>query len=463
MILVIRSIYNNFKRGFSIVMKRKKIVKMHRRLFLVGIIIFLILGGVSFWCLENKQNNHVQKEKTQENLILEIMKKVNDPDVDEDFLQWIEKEYKHEVIVKLSKYLKNNNYDKKVWHKFTNNSLLVLQDLYNDRYSDAKDVRQINVDGSDITLSFVGDVSLADNWYIMPEYDRRGKKVYGILSEEIVQIMNKSDVMVANSEFTVSDRGKKMAGKYYTFRASPKRLSIYSEMGVDLVTLANNHVYDFGKDAFYDMLDAFSEYNIPYVGAGRNIEEARRPYYFVVGGYKIAFVNATRAEKFILTPEATISEGGVFRCYDPSEFAAQIKEAHRQSDYVVALVHWGLEDSHELEDVQRDTSKVYIDAGADVIVGTHAHTLQGIEYYKNKPIIYNLGDFIFNNETKDTGIFQIKISRDGDVSYYFLPCLEDREYTYLLNGSDAFRVISDINSWSINAKIDEDGKISESA
>ena len=77
---------------------------------------------------------------------------------------------------------------------------------------------------------------------------------------------------------------------------------------------------------------------------------------------------------------------------------------------MVALVHWGKEDSHELESVQKETSRIYIDAGADIIIGSHAHVLQGIEFYNHKPIIYNLGDFIFNDETKDTGIFQIKMN-----------------------------------------------------
>ena len=76
--------------------------------------------------------------------------------------------------------------------------------------------------------------------------------------------------------------------------------------------------FDDYDDAFYDMLEAFKEYNIPYVGAGKNIEEAKKPYYFIINGYKIAFVNATRAEKIILTPEATETEGGVLRCYDPT-------------------------------------------------------------------------------------------------------------------------------------------------
>ena len=106
----------------------------------------------------------------------------------------------------------------------------------------------------DYVVSIVGDISLADNWEVMPWYDRRGKGVNGIMSDEVLKVMRESNFMVANSEFTVSNRGAKTPGKYYTFRAKPERLSIYGDMGVDLVTLANNHVYDFGPLAFGDIL-----------------------------------------------------------------------------------------------------------------------------------------------------------------------------------------------------------------
>jgi poly-gamma-glutamate synthesis protein (capsule biosynthesis protein) len=310
----------------------------------------------------------------------------------------------------------------------------------------------------EITLSFVGDVSLADNWYIMPEYDKRNKKVYGILSEEVVQIMTSSDIMVANNEFTISNRGSKMPNKYYTFRGKPERLNIYKEMGVNLVTLANNHIYDYGKTAFNDAIDALNEYDIPYIGAGKNIEEAKEPFYYIINGYKIGFVNATRAEKYILTPEATETSGGVLRCYDPTTFLKVIEETKKNSDFVIALVHWGKEDSSELEQVQLDTSKKYIEAGADLIVGTHAHTLQGIDFYNNKAIVYNIGDFIFNHETKDTGIFQLKIDNDGNFKYYFLPCKQKDKYTSLLTDVEMTRVLNKMRNLSPNITITETGE-----
>ena len=390
-------------------------------------------------------------------LINDVMNKLPNDDLDNNFLSWIYDNYHDNSLLKLKKILDNNAYSSDVWHDITGKSYIVLRDLYENKYLDNNRVKIIN--DTTHTMSFVGDVSLADNWYIMPKYDERGRGILGIIDNELLDIMKSSSWMVVNNEFTVSNRGERMPGKYYTFRASPQRLSIYEELGVDLVTLANNHVYDFGKDAFYDMLDSFNEYNIPYIGAGRNIKEAMEPYYLIINGYKIAFINATRAEKIILTPEAGENDGGVFRCYDPSSLIKLINDVKKDSDFVITLIHWGREDSHYLEDVQNETAKLYIDAGADVIIGSHAHVLQGIEFYKDKPIIYNLGDFIFNNETKDTGIFQIKLNDEGNMTYYFIPAIQKEEYTSILKGNEKQRVINDLNSWSINAVIDDGGQI----
>ena len=428
---------------------------MKKIIFLLIIVALAITYSV---LLSNYQTKPTEDEYIS--LISHIDEKIDDENINTDFLTWIYQNYKIDSLKKIDTYLDNNQYNETMWHNVTGNSYTVLNDLYQKAYDDMDNIKIIDKTKEN-TISFVGDVSLADNWYIMPKYDERNKGIHGILSEDTVKVMTDTDIMVINSEFTISDRGEKMPNKYYTFRASPKRIPIYNEMGADLLTLANNHVYDFGKDAFYDMLNSLNEYKIPYIGAGKNINEAKKPYYFILNGYKIAFINATRAEKYILTPEATENDGGVFRCYDPEPLKNLINDIKKNSDYVVVLIHWGKEDSHELEQVQIDTSKIYIDAGADVIVGTHAHVLQGIDYYNHKPIIYNLGDFIFNDETKDTGIFQIKLNDDGNMEYYFIPAKEENEYTKLLYDDEKQRVINNMNSWSGNASINKEGKITE--
>ena len=435
--------------------KLKKWVKI--TIFLIIIVVFLII-----LCLLNRSkavNSNIKSfVKAKEVSIDKVMLSINDDSIDKDFLRWYKDNYD---LNKLYYYLEKNEYSRDIWHKLSGKSLIVLKDLHNNIYKDMDNVNVIDNKKDKFIFSFVGDVSLADNWYIMPEYDKRGKDIYGILDKDIVDIMTSSDVMIANNEFTISDRGEKMRGKYYTFRGSPKRLSIYKEMGVDLVTLANNHVYDFGSVAFNDMLEALKNNKIPYIGAGKDIDEASKPYYYVANGYKIGIVNATRAEKLVLTPGATDKSEGVFRCYDTEKLISVIKDTKSKSDYVLLLIHWGKEDSHGLEQVQIDTSKEYINAGVDAIIGSHAHVLQGFSFYNNKFISYNLGDFIFNNETKDTGILQLSLDNNGNFSYKFIPCLEKDEYTKLLNSDDKKRVLDLMKEWSDNSiNINQDGIIS---
>ena len=444
-------------------MKRRVIKRRLKIKRVVYFIIFLILlFGIICLLVKNIFNDKVilgsNKDVDDKIKIEDVIDNIiiySNYEVDSEFLEWILKNYGKDKLLELEKKFKSN-YSKDLWRSVTGDSFFVLSDKYNNKITSDSNIKIVN-DGNN-RVSFVGDVSLADNWYIIPEYDKREKGVYGILSEDIVDIMSSSSVMVANNEFTISDRGSKMPNKLYTFRASPTRLKIYDEMGVDLVTLANNHVYDFGIDAFYDTLKSLNEYNIPYIGAGNNLDEAMKPYYFVVNGYKIGFVNATRAEKYVLTPGAGADSPGVLRCYDPANFIKTIEKTKKVSDYVVALVHWGREDSYELENVQVETAKKYIDAGADMIVGSHAHNLQGIDFYNEKPIIYNLGDFIFNHETKDTAIFQLKINDDGSLEYYFIPCRQDDKYTYLLDGAEKLRVINNIRELSSNIVMDDGGR-----
>ena len=426
-----------------------------KKLVLILFIFLLFFSG----CSNNSNNEILEIPEITDEELTNIINNYNlqSEYIDFDFLKWIYNEYGMNTINNLQNILENDSYNLYVWHELTGSSINVLLDLFNINYENMDNVKVINTKEDEVNLSFVGDISLADNFDIMPKYDERGEGIYGILSKEVVEIMNNADIMVANNEFTISNRGEPMPNKYYTFRANTNRIGIYNEMGVDLVTLANNHVYDFGEAAFLDTLDTLTNNDIPYVGAGRNIEEASRPYYFIANGYKIAFVNATRAEKFILTPEATDTTGGVLRAYDSTKFKELIKLAKENSDFVIALIHWGKEDSHELEQVQIDTGKEYIDAGADILIGTHAHTLQGIEFYNNKPIIYNIGDFIFNRESKDTGILNVKIDNQGNFTYSFTPCYQHEEKTSLLSGADKQRVLNDIRSWSINTTIDDEG------
>lgn len=415
-----------------------------KKLVKVILIILLCVG-----CTPNKES-----VSTKEEIINSIIS--YDSNYDYKFLNYIYNNYGINTLENINTSYKNNTYSYNVWHDLTGNSLKVLEDLSNNNLDNTKIIDK----KGDITLSFVGDISLADNFDIMPYYDSRNEGVYGILSKEVVDIMTSSDIMVANNEFTISTRGTPL-NKTYTFRADPRRLNIYKEMGVNLVSLANNHIYDYGIEAFNDTLKYLKEYDIPFVGAGSNISEAKKSFSFIADGYKISFISSTRAEKNIITPGATETTPGVFRCYDNTLLKETIKEVKEKSDYVVLLIHWGKEDSHDIEDIIKETGKEYVDAGADLIVGSHAHLLQGMEFYKNKLIAYNLGDFIFNGETKDTGILSVTLNNSGNLTYKFIPCKQEDYKTSLLYNIEKERVLNNMNTYSINAILSSDGTITE--
>lgn len=327
-----------------------------------------------------------------------------------------------------------------------------------------------NVHPYDITLTFTGDINLAEGEPTTKELDKNNGDITKCISPELIQYMKAADVTLVNNEFCYSDRGEPLANKMWTFRAKPERAKVLNSLGVDVAQLANNHVYDYGQTAMYDTFDALDAVGIPYVGAGRNLEEAMKPFYTTVDGKKIAIVAASRAEKYKMTPQATDSTPGILRCYDTELFIQTIKEARENADYVVAVVHWGTEHTTMLEEVQRSTARDYIDAGADIIIGGHSHCLQGIEYYEDKPIFYSLGNFWFDEYNVDTMLVNIRISGDDEteskVDVSVVPAVQDGTLSGCVTRicteeSDKNRIFGLLNDVSINADVDKDGVVKQ--
>ena len=311
-------------------------------------------------------------------------------------------------------------------------------------------------------LAFAGDICLTEDGYVIDHYDALGGDIGLCLSEEVLDRLNEADISMINHEYPVSTRGAALEGKYYTFRASPEREVILQQMGIDIVSLANNHIYDFGADAFYDTLDALRQAEIPYVGAGADMEEASRPVYFVTGGIKIGFVSANRSEKFIFTPEAGENTPGVVRMYDTAMMNSIIREAREQCDYLIAYVHWGTENSEYYEAYQTDIAQEFFDSGADVIIGSHPHVLQGIGYVDGKPVVYSLGDFWFNGKTKYTAVVNMEVTIDGLVELSVLPCIQEGYEThYISEESDREDFYDHLRELSPEAVISENGIVTD--
>lgn len=381
-----------------------------------------------------------------------------------EFLAFVNQTFGSDSLKEMADAIEAEGYSDSLWREYTGNSLHFLRSLFLDEDKTKDNVRLISLGERDsektTVMTFGGDVCFGDNYYPMQHLKASENGIYDCFAPEWFEIMRNADIAMLNNEFTISSRGEPMPKKLYTFRAEPQHTALYNELGVDFVTLANNHAFDYGETAFYDTLDTLDEYGIDYAGGGRNAEEAQRPFYYLVDGRKVAFISATRAEKYILTPEAGEDTPGVFRCYNPERLLQVIAETKQNCDYVVLFVHWGTEYSAVLESVQETTAHDYIDAGADLIIGSHAHQLQGIEFYKGKAIFYNLGNFWFNGKRIETGLVRLELDPNGNAEYYFLPGLQYHCETSYELGTELGREIMDhIESYQPNIIIEDNGRV----
>ncbi len=272
-------------------------------------------------------------------------------------------------------------------------------------------------ENSEISLLFAGDVLLSD--YVLNAYDNAGG-IGGVLDEQILQTVQGADYFMVNQEFPFSDRGTAAEDKQFTFRLPPSRVNLLQEMGIDMVTLANNHALDFGTDALLDTGSTLDAAGIRYVGAGENLERAKRLETVEIKGKTIGFLGATR-----VIPEYSWNAGastpGMFSTYDPTPVLSEITKAKEFCDYLVVYVHWGVERATMPEAYQQTMGRQYIDAGADIVIGSHPHVLQGIEYYQGKPIVYSLGNFVFGSSIPKTMLLKVTLGEQGQ-QLSVLPC-----------------------------------------
>ena len=320
-----------------------------------------------------------------------------------------------------------------------------------------------------VRLGFAGDINFDEEWVTTEYMDREGG-IDAVFSANLMDLMRGFDIFMLNNEFTYSTRGTK-SDKTYHFRADPSRVDNLKELGVDIVLLANNHVFDYGEDALLDTLDTLKAAGIPYVGAGRDLAEASRPYYFTVNGRKIAYVAASSAEEYtasIATREATADECGIMACYNQDPFIREIQTAASEADYVIANVHWGMEYEKEYYDEQREFAEDMIKAGADAIIGTHTHCLQGVNFISGKPVFYNLGNYWFNELDLYTGVAELTLQVPADTSKpvslestRFYPCTQRDLYTEMPEDAESrneiLRYLEDISDDSLT--IDTEGYI----
>ena len=247
-----------------------------------------------------------------------------------------------------------------------------------------------NFSEKEIRLLFVGDVMMTR--YVEKKIKKFNKE-YIYPFEKILNYLKTFDYVIANLEGPISDKGVKVGSKY-SFRMKPEVAEALSKANINIVNLANNNIFDYGKVAFEDTLKNLEKNNIKYFG------NSYEPLIIEKEGVKIGFLGFS---DFLKHLEVKENKTGIATVND--NLSEIIKKAKEKVDILIVSFHWGEEYKKIANERQRKIAKIAIDSGADLVIGHHPHIIQNIEKYKDKFIFYSLGNFIFDqNFSKETMI-----------------------------------------------------------
>lgn len=244
------------------------------------------------------------------------------------------------------------------------------------------------------TLVFVGDVMLGRGveWKVL-----KNDADFNFPFLKIKDYLRQADLVFGNLEGPISQNGKNQ-GSIYSFRFKPEAAGALRDAGFRGLSLANNHIWDWGEEAILDTLSNLDGAGIGAVGAGRNYEEANRPYFLDVKNLRVAFLAYTNLYPKGLAAKANFPGVSDF---DLEKIKEKVREIKSQADLVVVSLHWGEEYKTNASDSQKKTARSLVDAGADVILGHHPHVPQEVEEYEGAWIFYSLGNFVFDQGFSD--------------------------------------------------------------
>lgn len=233
--------------------------------------------------------------------------------------------------------------------------------------------------------------------------------------------LRKSDITFGNLENPISERGANQ-GSEYSFRAATSSAAALSQAGFKVMSVANNHIWDYGSPALLDTVKLLRQNGVEPVGAGRNAKEANRPVWVTARGNRIAFLAFTNLYPKSLW--AATSTPGV-SSFDLTKIAETIREVRKSAEVVVVSMHFGTEYETNSNKVQQEIAHQLIDAGADLVVGHHPHVVEELEQYKQGWIIYSLGNFVFDQpfslETLRGGALLVHLAKGRIVRVELYP------------------------------------------
>ncbi len=242
-----------------------------------------------------------------------------------------------------------------------------------------------------VTIALAGDTMLGrlvNQTLLLKTGDEKYKYPWG----NTLPILREADLRIVNLETTLT-RSKDKTPKVFNFKSDPKNVLALKEAGIDVVSLANNHIKDFGNEGLLETVKTLKEAGIKFVGAGKNITQARAPVIVKRKGQKIGILGATDNEP---TWAATDFKPGInyFNINNLAPLLADIKKLKRKADIVIVSLHWGPNMKERPSQAFINAAQKMINAGADIIHGHSAHIFQGIEKYNGKLILYDTGDFV---------------------------------------------------------------------
>lgn len=293
--------------------------------------------------------------------------------------------------------------------------------------------------------------------------------------------IRQADLAIANCEAALSDRGAPIPDKGIWLRGSPASAPALTWGGIDVVTLANNHILDYDSPALLQTMDVLRANGLPFAGAGADIAAARRPAYVEAAGLRVAvlayseFADLFWSYRYPRSFTATSDLPGVAPLRAP-EVVDDIAAAAAEADIVVAVLHWGVEESLAPTPGQRELARQMCAAGADVVVGTHPHVLQGVEAFARgggdggagggaggatggapgrqpgrSVVFYSLGNFVYD-QYKDpnvrTVLALVELGRDGARRVEFIPARVEMGRPCPVTGDAAAVVLGDMERYS---------------
>lgn len=294
---------------------------------------------------------------------------------------------------------------------------------------------EISKSKNTVTLFCGGDVNLG----------RRTNYLVNI-KEPFVGIdeMASADCRLVNLECVIGTHGEQNSVRHYFYlRARPEQTNILTRYNIDIVTTANNHAGDYGLESLMEQNGYLDEAGILHAGSGKNFEEAIQPVYKKVGDIVLAIFSVD--SRRLRSAAGDNTPGTAYIPLNRPDLwkeilSGRISKAHEKADVVIVCPHWGTNLVYEPSNEQQVLGKLLIDIGADAVFGTHAHYFQGVENYKDRPIIYDGGDFLFDSGKKRSACgFVLKISKDGVEEVKFVPLFKTAGQTLRTDGEQALQ------------------------